>query len=280
MKSSRAIASKLVLAIAAVSLGGAPAHAYMVAGWDFSQYLAAGLLTTDGTNPATTLPANYSNLDPTFHAGAESAAFGTLYYDGQFGSSAVAVDGSGTEKVVPSAGSLTSNLNVPVDAAGDSPVSAVSVPFDSFSVLIAEGQQFANLLGMTAQIQGAVSLVFMADLGPASQTGSDWRVSFGGQTLNGTSVVGIDFSTDGANYTNAGSVTLDTTDSRYELALSQTESETAFVRFNFNPAAGTFPIVDNVAVTLPEPGAGAQLLAALAGLGACASRRTRRARRA
>lgn len=267
----------LVLAAAIASFVsvfvGAPARAYMVAGWDFSQYLAAGLLTIDGVNPATTLDANYSNLDPTFNAGAESAAFGTLYYDGQFGSSAIAVDGSGTEDVVPSQGSLTANLDEPVDRSADSPLNVDAVPFDSFAVLIAEGQQFANLLGMTAQIQGPVSLVFLADLSSVPETGSDWSVSFGGKTLSGTTPVEIEFSTNGSTYSSAGSVNLDTTDKRYSVNLSPTPSEQAFVRFHFDPAANELPIIDNVAINVPEPRAAAQLFAALVGLLVCARRR-------
>jgi hypothetical protein len=126
-----------------------------------------------------------------------------------------------------------------------------------------------------------VSLVFAADLAPAALVADDWRVSFAGMTLNSTSVVGIDFSTDGISYTEAGTVTLTTTDTRYELALAQVESDQAFVRFRFDPESGTeFPIIDNVAITVPETGASAQLLAAAAGLVACTVRRGASARRA
>jgi hypothetical protein len=255
----------------------APAQAYMVAGWDFSQYIAAGLLTTDGTNPATTLSANYSNLDPTFAAGAESAAFGRLYYNGNFGSSNVVVDGSGFEDVVPSAGSLSSNLDAPILGAANSPVVATPapVPFDSFDVLIDEGQQFANLLGMVAQIQGPVSLVFLADLRPTPETGTDWSVSFAGMTLAGASTVGIEYSTDGTSYAGDGEVTLTTTDSLFEVALTPTASKLLFVRFNFDPAAETFPTIDNVAIHVPEPEMATALHAAWLALLACGLRRAR-----
>jgi hypothetical protein len=245
--------------LALVSLfAGARVQAYVVAGWDFSQYAAAGQLTTDGENPATTLDANYSHRDPTFCAGAEAAGFGTLYYDGQFGSSQVVVDGSGFEDVVPSQGSLTSNLGEPLALFDDSASCEVAVPFDSFDVLRGEEQEFANPLGMTAQIQGAVSLVFVADLTSVPETGSDWWVSFGGMTLADSTTVTVDFSTDGNVYSQVDSVVLDTSDARYQVDLSAGSSERAFVRFNFNPAGDEFPIIDNVAINVPEPGAAAQ----------------------
>src|SRR5258707_9305890 len=100
----------LIGLIASVSaLLSAPAGATGIAGWDFSQYFGDGLLSTDGVTFTNTLSANYSNLDPTFNAGAESAAFGTMFMNGSFGSTNVNA-GSGTEQFLPTTGSLASNL--------------------------------------------------------------------------------------------------------------------------------------------------------------------------
>jgi hypothetical protein len=256
-----AIAWSIGLAVV-TALVGSPAQAYMVAGWDFSQYLGPGFLSIDGVNPATTLPANYSNLDPTNNCGAESAAFGRLYYDGQFGSSVVVVDGTGTEAFVPVGGSLTSNLDAPVQGLGDN-------PFDSFSLLTLEGQMFANLLGTTAQIRGPLAIVFKADLTSVPETGENWSVSFGAKTLGGNTAIGVQFSSDGTSYANAGSVNIDSVDTRYSVNLSPDPSELGFVRFNFNAAGEVLPIIDNVAIHVPEPGAAAQLGAAALGLLLC-----------
>ena len=85
MKNRFWISSLAAIGISVLSAGGA--NATMVAGWDFSQYLAPGALTIDGANGTNVLSANYSNLDPTSGAGAESAAFGTMYMNGRHGSS-------------------------------------------------------------------------------------------------------------------------------------------------------------------------------------------------
>jgi hypothetical protein len=83
--------------------GGSSAQASLVARWDFSQYAGDGFMSIDGGSSFTnTLSANYSDLDPTFGAGFESAAFGTMYVDGSFGSTPVAAV-SGSEQFLPTA---------------------------------------------------------------------------------------------------------------------------------------------------------------------------------
>ena len=233
------------------------AHAYVVAGWDFSQYLGDGILSVDGQGYVTTLPANYSNLDPTFNAGAESAAFGTMYMDGEFGSTSVDPADPVLPIVAPTAGSLASNLYAPAQEFG-------SNPFDSQSILVDEGQMFFNLQSLTAS--QAASIVFKADLGSVSQTASNWRVTFGGKMSSGTSMVGVDASFDGSGFGIAGSVTLTDADTQYVVDLGPTEAQTVYVRLNLHPADSDWPIIDNVAVEVPEPGATAQVAAALLGL--------------
>jgi hypothetical protein len=92
----------LVAAIASVAAAFAgSAHAEMIAGWDFSQYVGDASLVKDFSFvPSNTLNSNYSDLDPTFGAGAESAAFGNLYFDGTHGSTFVN-PGSATPQIWP-----------------------------------------------------------------------------------------------------------------------------------------------------------------------------------
>lgn len=249
-----AIASTILSIVVSASIAGS-AQAYLVAGWDFSQYFNDSLLSTDGVTFQTTLSANYSDLDPTFGAGAESAPFGTLYFNGQFGSSAVAATGTLTEEFLPTAGSLTSNLDVP------------AVSFDAFTVLLDEGQAFSNLMSMIAR--DSVSVVFKADLSTVPETGGNWSVSFGGKTFEGTSTVGVEFSTDGSSYAIVDSVILDANDAQFAVNLGTAPSETGFVRLNFNPVDANQPIIDNVAISVPEPGTVSQFVAAVLGLLVC-----------
>ncbi len=257
----------LVPAIAVSVCAATPAaRAGVVAGWDFSQYFGAGLLSTDGSTFVETLPANYSEEDPTANAGSESAAFGTMYLDGTFGSTAVGA-GSGTESFVPTSRSLVSNLDAPADAIGTN-------PFDSHTVLRNEGQTSTELLSMTAR--AATNAVFRADLTSVPATGSNWRVSFAGKTFSGSSTVGVEFSTDGSGYSNAGSVDLTTTDATHQVFLASAASETAYVRLNFPAPAGggvNQAIIDNVAISVPEPGSLGLALGLAAGLAGCARRR-------
>lgn len=245
----------------AVALGAAgTAHAEdaeLIAGWDFSQYFGDALLSVDGETYTSVLSANYSALDPTFGAGAESADFGTMYIDGSFGSTAVAA-GSGNEPFLPSQallGSLASNL-IPDGNGG--------TPFDFFSVLSTEGQSFTELMAMIAS--APVSVVFEADLSSVSQTRDQWRLSFAGRTFQGTSTVTIDFSTDGSGYTNVASIDLTEVDTRYVLSLGSVTASTVYTRFNFSPEGVNQPFIDNVAIQVPEVGPAGATLAAILSL--------------
>jgi hypothetical protein len=278
--------------LAAVSallvLGAGAAGAETVAGWDFSQYRGDGSLTPFGS----TLPANYSDLDPTFNAGAESAAVGTLYFDGSFGSTSTSTD------FLPTAGSMNCqrrpfgiavgpegcavpNVDGPVRSNRNEPWPG-GVSFDAHSVLRAEGQAFQNLLAM--QATDGVDVVFEADLGAGSL--GNWEVSFGARVVSGngddggalgcdpagavecSSTVTVEFSPDGSAYTSFGSVVLTTDDTRYSVPLAAGASSTGYVRLGLTPGAGgALPVVDNVAITaVPEPGMLLMLLAGILGL--------------
>jgi len=240
------------------------AQATMVAGWDFSQYFGAGFLTTDGATFSNTLNANYSDFDPTFNAGAESAAFGILLMDGSFGSTNVAA-GSGSEEVIPFTGSLSNNLDAPV-----------LNPFDSHTILASEGQVFTSLLSLGAN--QAASIVFQADLSSTGLQGDAWELSFAGRTLSGTSDVGVEVAFDGGSFATLVNQSLTTTDTLFTVDLGSTAATTVQIRMAFDPQGIDFPLIDNVAVSaaniVPEPGTGLLVTTGLLGLAAMGRRRS------
>lgn len=259
----------LITSIAVSASFAGSVQAAMIAGWDFSQYYGPGELSIDGATYTNVLSANYSNLDPTNGLGAESASFGTLYFDGSFGSTNVDPT-SATSALTPTSLSLASNLGAPVPPNG----TGVN-PFDSLELLTSEGQALANELSLKAA--SAVSFVFAAYTNTVPGLGSDWSISFGGQTSGGTSVVLIDFSTDGTNYTNVGSRTLTSVDSLFTVGVAGLPSEAAFFRLTVNPT-GSDTRFDNMAVNaalvpVPEPATLVMLGSALAAAGIIRRRR-------
>jgi hypothetical protein len=270
MKKLLLIASALALSASAAG----SARAALIAGWDHSPWAISGFLSLDGATLTDTLAASYSDLDPTFGAGAEAAAFGTLYLNGQFGSSATPLDG--TDPYVPVTGSLVSNVNAPVNGMP----AGVDVPFGSLTVLVFEGSLFANDLAMVAL--GSTQVVYGADLTSVPEIGSNWSLSFAGKTFAaGTqSLLGIEFSTDGMNYANIGQVLLTPVDTLFNVILGAGAADRAFVRFNLtSPGGAASPIIDNVAINatlqtvVPEPGTVLLLGAGLGGLALIGRRR-------
>jgi hypothetical protein len=225
-----------IISVAALASFAAPAKASTIAGWDFSQYVGDGFLSIDGSTFTDTLNANYSNFDLTGNAGAESAAFGTMYIDGSFGSTAVPV-GTGTEEIVPTGGSLVSNLDAPVEGLGDN-------PFDSHTVLAGEGQTFTSFLAMTAL--AAVDVVFEADISSVG-TAMDWVLTLGGKTFSGTSDIEVAFSTDGTTYASVGTIGLTAVEGPKSLSLATGPSDKGYVKLSLTAASGQ-PIIDNVAI--------------------------------
>ena len=122
--------------------------------------------------------------------------------------------------------------------------------FDAFSVLSTEGQVSTESLAMIAAASSIV--VFEADLGSVPVIGSNWSISFGGKTANGTSSVGIAFSSDGVNFTSFGSQNLTTVDTLFTVNLGVAATNNAYVRLTFNPVGINQPLIDNVA--LPDGG--------------------------
>jgi hypothetical protein len=246
---------KQLLAALAVSVASAgSADASLVAGWDFSQYLD-NTYTLDGATAAPdTLSANYSGLDPTFGAGAESAAFGRMRLP-------FTPVGDGSEPFLPSAGSLTPNLGLPTPN-----------PFDSLTILASEGQALQSLLNMLA-VQ-SVSVVFEADLSSIPQAGSDWQISLA--SVLDTSVtsgsITFSFSSDGVNYSPLGSLAVTGTAGVLTTNAIAATSDRAFFKLDLTPGVR----IDNVGIlaTVPEPLTASMLIAGLGGLALMGRRRS------
>lgn len=253
----------LAAALAGSTLMAAAASADLIAGWDFSQYRVDGALTLDGSTFTDSLPANYSSLDPTNNAGAESAAFGTFHIDGTNGSTNVD-ETSVSAAVVPTAAvpggqPVTANQKAPAPTFGTN-------PFDSLSILSGEGQANTQRLGITAR--SAADVVFRATPG-AVPTGN-WTVSFGGRTVSGSANVAVAFAEDCSSYSVFDTVSLTEAETQANVTLATATANTGCVRLSLDPAAGQ-PIIDNVAV--PEPGATAMLTTGVLGLLGLAYRR-------
>jgi hypothetical protein len=263
--------SILSLAFAGISaMVASPALAStMVAGWDFSQYAFDNFLSLDGATLSDTLDANHSDLLGSADPGPAAAGFGTMYLTGQFGSTDTPLDFA-TDPFVASAaapGSLSSNISAP---AGPN--------FDDVGALTLGGQGIINPFTMTAT---ALAIpVFEADLGSVPEIGSNWTISFAGKTNTGSDSLGIEFSTDGVNFTSFGSVILTTLDTLFSVTLGTGSTDNAYVRFSFDPdtAGGQQAFLDNVAfsadLALPEPTTAVMLLTGLAGLIRAGYRRT------
>lgn len=258
----------ITLGVAAFALSLASAQAQeMVAGWDFSQYAGDSVNSIDGATFTETLNANYSDRDSN-GVGLEAGAFGTLHYDGAFGSTNVNPDGT-SDEIWPSSGNLSSNTNVGTKL------------FDSANSQVSanEGAQQFNL-ALKLLTQDAMSVVFAADTTSISTSFTDWSVSFAGLDLTAGDAspanVDVSFSSDGVNYGATTTFNLTGIDSAFSTGTFADATQTAFFKFDFG---GTDLAVDNVGITgtvVPEPSAFAAIAGALA-LGAVAVRRRRNA---
>ncbi|NBB79669.1 MAG: hypothetical protein GVY36_09525 [Verrucomicrobia bacterium] len=184
----------LTLITSAVALTGASAqNQEMIAGWDFSQYAnAAGFSTLDNEELIGEVNANFSQSVASFNG---AAALGTLYYDGQFGSTAFDL----LAKEVEIGGDLgTLGGGGAIGSSGQR------------NTLFAQGQanNGANAFGLTTN--GSITFVIDMSTFESGSTGEGWSLAFAvvnGSDPDDSSSVAWSYSLDGENFTSTGVTT-------------------------------------------------------------------------
>lgn len=255
--------SLLVLAAGAAMASSAGAQV-LVVGFDFSQFLGSGFNSTDGSSFTGQATGNYSDFySPSPDIAA--ASLGSIYWDGQFGSTD-GLDGF-SSTIRPASNSLTSALVQTGDL----------FPFDSHANLTDSGQGNTNFLSLGINLTSA-SIVFSADLSSQSSVGSDWTLTFAAKELQSGESATINWfvSTDGSSYTSLDGQTKTTSsvDTEYSVTAGATAdgSATVFFRADYT-GIDTQSLLDNVGISatvtgaaVPEPSSLVGLLGAFAGL--------------
>lgn len=256
----------LALVGSAFAFTGASAQQSLVAGWDFNNYVGDGFGLIDGTTfaPVNTLDANYSSYDPTFGAGQEANAFGTLYYDGQFGSDTQNTALSAADAIRPTTGNLNSGLFLGQLYGQD---------YNLNTVMTAEGYDFAGSLSLQMGNPTAgfgFKVVFAANA-PTAMT--DWEMSFAGirGLVANPEAITVEFSTDGSTWGAAETFNLGASEAPFTTTVKSVLSQNAYFRVSGNAQSA----IDNVGIAaVPEPSSFAALAGLLA-LGFTALRRRR-----
>lgn len=271
------------LAIAAVGMlaaGSAGAAPVMVAGWDFSQY-SGGLSTDFFTSQSNTLSSNFSDLDAVQApvVGDGSQPYGTMHLDGQFGSFNTPLDGNDpfVSDTSNGAGSIAANTTPSILFPGyvfNSDSIGNTILFGEFPSSQLDFQNNRMTAFFAPPSGNPIDVVFEADLG--SLAGTEWSIRFGGQTIQGTSGIVVEFSTDGAVYTGLGTANLTTGAAAFSFNAPVASDAEVFFRLRINGDANVLAGIDNVAIyasAIPEPGTLVLLMAGLAGLGVTGRKR-------
>lgn len=279
---------KTILAISALTAGTAgalSAQSQVVAAWDYSQFSTDGFTSIDGATLEGSVNSNYTDFQVADangvvqkgpnHDGAHQ--FGTMYWDGSFGSDAFDNTFSTPNDINPSGSQdLTAGNGVGNGYTIGSGGSGL--------ILDNQGQQFVNpkALGFTSGANGksfvfGISLTGEAPFG----TGSDWVFQFGARANNdpdNASAISWDYSLDGSAYTASG-ITSNVTDSEgaFTVDLSGVNAldgaSQVFLRGNLSGIDGGSTFIDNFSASaVPEPSAFAAIAGMLA-LGLTVSRR-------
>lgn len=230
-------------------------NASLIAGWDFSQYPTSGLNTIDNASFNGSLAANFSDFN--FPTADVSPSYGTLYYDGQFGSTATTYATFDTS--VPEVQPVTSSL---LSARGQLGDGLLMSDLSSKNQLQVSGQiYYADIKLM---VRGNVSLVFAAD---AQTPSGSWAITFAAQDFDDGASISWDVSTDGSAYAATGlSTALTTADQAYSVSFPQLQGASkVYLRAQFtgvNGGLGKFLTIDNVGIAADlDPPAGSFWLA-------------------
>ncbi|NBB79672.1 MAG: PEP-CTERM sorting domain-containing protein [Verrucomicrobia bacterium] len=258
-----------LVALSAGLLASAQAQE-MIAGWDFSQYAnAAGFSTLDNVTLIGEVNANFSQSVASFNG---AAALGTLYYDGQFDSTAFDL----LAKEVEIGGDLgTLGGGGAIGSSGQR------------NTLFAQGQDPTNPNAFGLTTNGSITFAIDMSTFGSGPAGEGWSLAFAvvnGSDPDDSSSVAWEYSTDGVNFTSTGFTTAITDNAAAQTVdlsgitaldgLSQ-----IYIKGDFSGIDGGVTNLDNFqvnATAVPEPSAFAAIFGVLA-LGFAAVRRRRQA---
>ncbi|MGJ8651934.1 MAG: PEP-CTERM sorting domain-containing protein [Opitutaceae bacterium] len=245
---------KILAAALAVSSTSLSAQS-MLAGWDFSSYAFDGFSSVDGVTLVGSVDANYAGGVANFSGG---AAVGTLYYDGQFGSSAFDL---GASQITP-------------QGVGDTAVNNLGYlgTLGSRTALSGQGQAYNSGRALGFDTNGAY--VFALNLGGSYDMSSFTYAAY--NSNDASSAIAWEWSTDGSSYIELEADVIGISSTAYSVDLSAIDGVTQlYVRGTLSDLSSNLSYIDNVSfngTAVPEPSTYAMIFGFVA-LGFTAYRR-------
>lgn len=244
----------------------------MVAGWDFSGYAieSAGYSSIDNISLTGQMDANFSQNLPQF---VNAAPFGTVFYDGSFGSTAFELSTGSPDLVV------NNNLGT---LGGTGGIGASG----NINTLFAQGQPNNNAQAIGLTTNGAITFAINMTTFGLGSAGEAWSLAFATQNIgdsNNSSSIAWDYSLNGSDFTSTGfstAITNNATAGSVDLSsINALDGQSVvYFRGTFSDVTGA-SYIDNFqvfATAVPEPSSFAALAGVLA-LGFAAVRRRRQA---
>ncbi len=246
----------------------------MVAGWDFSGYAieAAGFSSIDNVNLTGQMNANFTQSQPNF---VNAAPFGTVYYDGSFGSTAFDLVRGGSPDVI-----LNNNLGT---LGGNGTIGASG---SINTLVLGQGQPNNNAQALGLTTNGAITFAINMTTFGLGSAGEGWSLAFATQNVgdsNNSSSIAWDYSLNGSDFTSTGfntAITNNAAAGSVDLSsITALDGQSiVYFRGTFSDVTGA-SYIDNFqvnATAVPEPSAFAAIFGVLA-LGFAAVRRRRQA---